>query len=196
MRFALSMVAISATQGDSHMEELKLSRRIFLKSSGGAAAAVGAATTAFIPISGEAKVAPAPTNTSTNLSYPKRGVGKVAGMPVNQAVYFSYPDDSSPCVAIRMGSPVMGGVGPNQDVVAYSILCSHMGCPVIYEGETKTFKCPCHFSIFDPEKGGEMVCGQATQDLPRVLLNYDGKTDSVAAIGVDGLIYGRQANIL
>lgn len=177
------------------MEELKLSRRIFLKSSGGAAAAVGAATAAFIPISAEAAPA-AGTNTSTNLNYPKRGVGKAGGMPVNQVVAFAYPDASSPCVAIRMGSPVMGGVGPNQDIVAYSTLCSHMGCPVGYDGETKTFKCPCHFSIFDPEKGGEMVCGQATENLPRVLLNYDAKTDTVAAVGVDGLIYGRQANIL
>ena len=33
-------------------------------------------------------------------------------------------------------------------------------------------------------------------DLPRVLLDYDAKTDTVSAVGVDGLIYGRQANIL
>lgn len=117
-------------------------------------------------------------------------------MPVNQAISFAYPDASSPCVALRMGSPVQGGVGPNKDIVAFSSLCTHMGCPVAYEEGTKTFKCACHFSIFDPEHGGQMVCGQATEDLPRVLLNYDAATDTVSAIGVDGLIYGRQANIL
>lgn len=176
------------------MQEHKLSRRSFLKSSGGAAAVVGTAGAALLPTSAQA--AAQAGSTSTNLTYPKRNVGKADGMPVNQAVTFSYPDPSSPCVALRMGSAVPGGVGPNQDIVAYSILCTHMGCPVAYESGTKVFKCGCHFSMFDAENGGQMVCGQATEDLPRVLLDYDAKTDSVNAVGVDGLIYGRQANIL
>ncbi len=95
-----------------------------------------------------------------------------------------------------MGAPVHGGVGPNKDIVAFSAMCTHMGCLVEYEEATKTLKCGCHFSIFDPENGGQMVCGQATEDLPRVMLNYDAATDTVSAIGMDGLIYGRQANVL
>ena len=176
------------------MDELKLSRRIFLKSSGGAAAAVGAAGAALLPAGANAAT---PANaTSTTLAYPKRAVSKAGSMPVNQAVNFAYPDASSPCVAIRMGAPVTGGVGPNKDIVAFSSMCTHMGCPVAYDGGTKTFKCGCHFSIFDPENGGQMVCGQATEDLPRVMLDYDAKTDSIVAVGIDGLIYGRQANVL
>jgi arsenite oxidase small subunit len=174
------------------MDELKLSRRIFLKSSGGAAAAVGAAV-----LPGTAQAAPANgADTSTTLNYPKRVVGKAGTMPVNQAVSFTYPDPSSPCYAIRMGAKVPGGVGPNQDIVAYSAMCTHMGCPVTYDGGTKTFKCGCHFSIFDPENGGQMVCGQATEDLPKVVLSYDPKADTVTAVGLDGLLYGRQANVL
>ncbi len=176
------------------MEEHKLSRRIFLKSSGGAAAVVGTAGAALLPTGAQA--ATAGGSTSTNLNYPKRNVGKAGGMPINQAVSFSYPDPSSPCVALRMGSAVPGGVGPNKDIVAYSTLCTHMGCPVQYDGGTKVFKCNCHFSMFDAENNGQMVCGQATEDLPRVLLDYDAKSDTVSAVGVDGLIYGRQANIL
>lgn len=176
------------------MQEHKLSRRIFLKSSGSAAAVVGTAGAALLPTGAEAAT-PA-GSTSTNLTYPKRNVGKAGAMPVNQAVSFSYPDPSSPCVALRMGSAVPGGVGPNKDIVAYSILCTHMGCPVAYESGTKVFKCNCHFSMFDAENGGQMICGQATEDLPRVLLEHDAKTDTVSAVGVDGLIYGRQANIL
>ncbi len=176
------------------MQEHKLSRRIFLKSSSGAAAVVGAASAALLPASAQA--AGPVGGTATNLNYPKRAVGKAGTMPINQAVAFSYPDASSPCVAIRMGAPVTGGVGPNKDIVAFSSMCTHMGCPVAYDGGTKTFKCGCHFSIFDPENGGQMVCGQATEDLPRVMLDYDAKTDAVTAAGIDGLIYGRQANIL
>jgi arsenite oxidase small subunit len=175
------------------MEELKLSRRIFLKSSGGAAAAVGAAA---LPGAAQAAAPGDGATTATTLNYPKRPVGKAGGMPVNQAVSFTYPDPSSPCYAIRMGSAVPGGVGPNKDIVAYSAMCTHMGCPVAYDGGTRTFKCGCHYSIFDPENGGQMVCGQATEDLPRVQLSYDAKTDTVTAVGIDGLLYGRQANIL
>ncbi|MFN3612495.1 arsenate reductase (azurin) small subunit [Tepidimonas sp.] len=174
------------------MEELKLSRRIFLKASGGSAAAAAGTLLA----AGTAQAQTAGATTGTTLNYPKAAVGKAGSMPVNQVVNFSYPDSSSPCVALRMGSPVPGGVGPNKDIVAYSSLCTHMGCPVTYDGGTKTFKCGCHFSIFDPENGGQMVCGQATEDLPRVLLEYDAATDTVTAVGIDGLIYGRQANVL
>ena len=145
---------------------------------------------------GAAQAAAPAGSTATNLNYPTRNVGKAGGMPVNQAVSFSYPDAGSPCVALRMGSAVPGGVGPNKHIVALSTLCPHMGCPVAYDGGTKTLKCNCHFSIFDPENGGQMVCGQATEGLPKVLLEYDAKTDTAAAEGVDGLIYGRQANIL
>lgn len=176
------------------MDDLKLSRRIFLRSSGHAAAAVG--TVGATLVSGQAQAASAAGNTATTLNYPKQGVGKAADMPVNRAVSFTYPDASAPCVAIRMGAAVPGGVGPNQDIVAYSILCTHMGCPVQYDTASKVFKCGCHFSMFDAEHAGQMVCGQATEDLPRVLLEYDARTDAVRAVGVDGLIYGRQANVL
>jgi arsenite oxidase small subunit len=71
-----------------------------------------------------------------------------------------------------------------------------MGCPVNFDAEAGTFKCPCHFSVFDPEQHGQMVCGQATENLPQIQLQYDTKSDSVTAVGVHGLIYGRQSNII
>ncbi|QHE89117.1 arsenate reductase (azurin) small subunit [Hydrogenophaga sp. BPS33] len=174
------------------MEDLKIGRRFFLQS-GGVAAAVAGST--VIPIHNAQAATPA-RNTGTTLPYPKKAVGAAKRMPVNEVVSFTYPDASSPCYAIRMGNAVPGGVGPNNDIVAFSAYCTHMGCPVAYDGGTRTFKCGCHFSIFDPENGGQMVCGQATEDLPKIRLEYDAKTDAVSAVAVDGLIYGRQSNIL
>ena len=95
-----------------------------------------------------------------------------------------------------MGSPVLGGVGPNQDIVAYSTMCTHMGCPVAYDAAQSVFKCPCHFSTFDAEKSGQMVCGQATENLPRVVLRYNAQGRLGHRGVVDGLLYGRQSNIL
>lgn len=167
------------------------SRRNFLKVTGiGSAVAVGSAATLV------STPANAASNNGAVLAYPERTIGKSAGMKVNTPVAFNYPDASSPCVAIKMDGPVAGGVGPNNDVVAYSTLCTHMGCPVNYDQQAKTFKCPCHFSVFDPEHLGQMVCGQATENLPKIELKYDSGTDSFKAVGVNGLIYGRASNIL
>ena len=168
----------------------QVTRRTFLKLGGGAVAAGAAAITP-----GAAVAAPVDTS-RTVLPYPRKAVGQVAGMSVNKTVNFNYPDAASPCTAIKLGSPVPGGTGPDGDIVAYSTMCTHMGCPVAYDSATKTFKCGCHFSMFDAEKGGQMICGQATENLPRVLLEYDQKSGAISAVGIDGLLYGRQANIL
>lgn len=166
-----------------------VSRREFLKYSSGAAVGVVA-----VPATAEA--ATAVDAGSTNLPYKVKAIGKAAAIATNQPVQFSFPDAASPCTLLKMGNPVMGGVGPNGDIVAYSMMCTHMGCPVAYDGEARIFKCPCHFSTFDAEKGGQMICGQATENLPRIVLKYNEKDDSIAAVSVDGLLYGRQSNIL
>ncbi|WKZ88733.1 arsenate reductase (azurin) small subunit (plasmid) [Ralstonia pickettii] len=172
---------------------MSLSRRQFLKATGGAAATVGA--------TGNIATA-APTTQPvadvgrTTLPYPAKTVARASQLRVNEPVAFLYPDASSPCALMKMGAPVPGGVGPDKDIVAFSTLCTHMGCPVAYDAAARAFKCPCHFSIFDPEKAGQMVTGQATENLPRIVLDYSAKDGSIKAVAVDGLIYGRQANLL
>jgi arsenite oxidase small subunit len=166
-----------------------VSRREFLKVTGGVAAGAAA-----LPTNAEAAATADPG--STVLPYKAKPVGKAGGLTANQPVSFTFPDASSPCALVKMGNPVPGGVGPNQDIVAYSIMCTHMGCPVAYDPAQKVFKCPCHFSMFDAEKGGQMICGQATENLPRVVLRYNAKDDAVTAVAIDGLLYGRQSNIL
>ena len=167
-----------------------VSRRIFLKVTG--ATAVGGAAA----VASDAALAATPDTGRTTLAYPRKAVGAVAQMKVSAPVNFTYPDASSPCVAVKLGSRVPGGVGPDGDIVAYSSLCTHMGCPVAFDTGTNTFRCGCHYSIFDAEKGGQMVCGQATENLPRVKLAFDSASGTVSAVGVEGLIYGRQANVL
>jgi len=170
----------------------QLSRRQFLKISGGLAAGAGT-TVAGV---GHAGMAQAAEVGQATLPYKPKHLGNSKRLRLNEPVMFDYPDASSPCALLKVEGPVPGGVGPDRDIVAYSTLCSHQGCPVSYDKEARTFKCPCHFSIFDPEMEGQMVCGQATENLPRIVLDYDERQDMVTAVAVDGLIYGRQANIL
>ena len=83
---------------------------------------------------------------STSLPYPKKSVGKVGVMPVNQITNFSYPDTSSPCYALRLGKPVVGGVGPNNDIVYRDqtppvdlSLQIHQTLPIVAPGSTMVF---------------------------------------------------------
>ncbi|HEU0199767.1 MAG TPA: arsenate reductase (azurin) small subunit [Burkholderiaceae bacterium] len=169
-----------------------VSRRVFLKLSGsGAAAAVGVGATG---LAGPAHAAQAEAGRTT-LPYPRKPVGTVTALKVNAPVNFTFPDASSPCTLVKMGRPVPGGVGPDKDIVAYSTLCTHMGCPVAYDAGTRMFRCGCHYSVFDAEMSGQMVCGQATENLPQVALEVDNK-GAIVATAVNGLIYGRQANVL
>ena len=169
----------------------EVSRRDFFKMGGATAATVGAATVGAMPL-----VADAATDIGrAQLTYPIKAVGKVAPLQAHKTLAFTYPDAASPCVMVKLGKAVPGGAGPQSDIVAYSVLCTHMGCPVAYNGDG-AFQCGCHFSQFDAEKQGQMICGQATENLPRIELSYDAKTDALSAVGVSGLIYGRQANIL
>lgn len=165
------------------------SRRKFLKTSGAAGAA-----TASIGWTGAA-VAQDPAPAGATLDYPHTAVAKLADLAVNQPLNFTYPDDSSPCILLKLGAPVPGGAGPDGDIVAYSALCTHMGYPVSYHAASRTFRCPGHFSIFDPEKAGQQVCGQATEALPHIELHVadDG---AISAVGVQGHLYGRLSNLL
>ena len=133
-------------------------------------------------------------STTVAKSFPIFDVATLDEIPPKTVLYFSYPDASSPAVLIRLNEAGVNGVGPNNEIVAYSQLCTHKGCPVAYRSQRKMLICPCHWSTFDPSRAGAMVIGQASHALPQILLRIT--ENIVQAYGVDGLIYGRQANII
>jgi arsenite oxidase small subunit len=173
------------------MNSKAVSRRQFIKISGTTACA---SIATGLPI-----VHATPTEAQigcTTLPYPSIVVAQASQLKDNTPVTFNFPDQFSPCVLIKMGHRIPGGVGPQNDIVAFNSLCTHQGCPLAYDKEARIFKCGCHFTTFDAEKGGQMICGQATENLPQIVLEYIPKDDSIRAVAVQGLIYGRQANLL
>jgi ubiquinol-cytochrome c reductase iron-sulfur subunit len=61
------------------------------------------------------------------------------------------------------------------DIVAYSKLCTHVGCPVgLYQAELGLLLCPCHQSTFDVMRHAKPIFGPAARSLPQLPLALDG----------------------
>ena len=163
-----------------------LGRRQFLQ--GGAVAAAGA-TVLAVPV--PAKAAPA----GARLDYPSTRLANVAELTVDQPLDVLYPDADAPGVLLKLGQPVEGGVGPERDIVGFTVICPHKGYPMAYVAEDRSMNCPGHYSRFDVEKGGQQIWGQATANLPQYILRVDEKGD-IHAEGLDELLYGRLSNVL
>ncbi|GAA4683937.1 cytochrome bc1 complex Rieske iron-sulfur subunit [Frondihabitans cladoniiphilus] len=59
-------------------------------------------------------------------------------------------------------------------IVAYSKICTHVGCPVaLYEQQTHHLLCPCHQSTFDVTQNCEVIFGPANRPLPQLPITVD-----------------------
>jgi len=59
-------------------------------------------------------------------------------------------------------------------IVAYSKVCTHVGCPVaLYEQQTHHLLCPCHQSTFDVTDQCKVVFGPAKRPLPQLPITVD-----------------------
>ncbi|MEU4244692.1 Rieske 2Fe-2S domain-containing protein [Actinoplanes sp. NPDC026619] len=76
--------------------------------------------------------------------------------------------DPDRLTATPAGGLVAGGL------VAYSLLCTHAGCPVaLYEQTTGRMLCPCHQSAFDLLAGAKPIAGPAARPLPGLPIEVD-----------------------
>lgn len=163
-------------------------RRQFLR--GGALATAGVAV---VTVAGGSQAKATPANARVDL--PDTKLANIKDLKVNDPMDISYPDGDSPGILLRLGQKVEGGIGPNGDIVAYSVLCPHMGFPLSYNKGDKSLNCPGHYSRFDVEAEGQEIWGHSTQNLAKFTLWIDDKGD-IYANGADELIYGRLTNNL
>ena len=141
---------------------------------------------------------------------------KASGLKVGLDYIFHYPFAGTPCLLTDLGEPPennvplktlagrgyksLAGVGPKKAIVAFSAICTHLlthptknNSFVNYYHENSDFAdrgkvvtCCAHGSVFDINRGGEVVTGEAKQPLLSVALEHDAKTDELFAIGVLG----------
>ena len=154
----------------------------------------GAATTAAViyPHTGSAATA-----TGERISaYPKLKIGSLSDLVEGEGMAFNYPLNEQPNMLVKLGREAQNGIGPDRDIVAFSVLCPHMGGSLRgrYKHEHGSMgPCPFHFSTFDLTRGGVPVHASATQNLPQISLETDGK--DVYAVGISGLVYGFRDNL-
>ncbi len=125
------------------------------------------------------------TDEAAPATKPRLRIGTLEELKKRRAISFAYPDASSPALAVLLG---------NGDVVAYSLICTHMGCQVAYGHETQSFSCPCHGSVFDAARSGEVERGPAPRSLPEIELqsSHDGE---LYAVALSSPIFGHTESI-
>jgi ubiquinol-cytochrome c reductase iron-sulfur subunit len=115
--------------------------------------------------------------------------------------YTAYPEHAdreqiaAPLVVVRLPPAALalpaGRAGWAPDgIVAYSKVCTHAGCAIsLYRKPTfaalepkPALVCPCHYSTFDPAKGGKVLFGPAGRPLPQLPLAI-GKDGDLRAAG-------------
>ncbi|HUH95491.1 MAG TPA: (2Fe-2S)-binding protein [Casimicrobiaceae bacterium] len=128
---------------------------------------------------------------------------------------FNYPYAATPCFLLDLGHAVApadhllradgaeyawsGGVGAQRSLVAFSAICAHKLAYPTREVSFIRFQpirsptsdgdvihCCADHSVYDPAAGARVVSGPAPQPLAAILLDYDPRSDEVAALGTVG----------
>ncbi|MDA4115647.1 MAG: arsenate reductase (azurin) small subunit [Thaumarchaeota archaeon] len=148
-----------------------------------------------IASSSSASTSTATTSTSSS-PFPQLMIANVSDLVESQPVSFNYPLEETPNILVKLGVKAAGGVGPDGDIVAYSVICQHLGCVVAYlptgtgPGCAKSYKAPgpeayccCHGSIYDLVNGAAVIGGPAPRPVPQVTLSVDD-SGNIFAVGM------------
>ena len=77
---------------------------------------------------------------------------------------------------------VHSGAAAQGDLVAYSQVCTHLSCAVVYHKKEDVLFCPCHHGYFSIDEGRPFA-GPPTRALPRIKLEQQG--NEIFAVGVE-----------
>lgn len=93
-----------------------------------------------------------------------RYIGSAAALEQMGSMLFRFPTDNDPCIAVR---------GDDGKIHAYSQVCTHLSCAVVYDKSQNALLCPCHRGLFNIDEG-KPLAGPPTRPLPRILVEQRG----------------------
>lgn len=109
-----------------------------------------------------------------------RSVGRIDKFDIGTTALVAFPD-ASPVpwsgVTGQTGS-WLRRTGENE-FIAFSIDCTHLGCPVRWEPEAELFMCPCHGGVY--YKNGEVAAGPPPLPLRRYPVRIRGEEVQIQA---------------
>ena len=114
--------------------------------------------------------------TRTTPMYEPKRVAAAQQLAPGESLLFRYPTDDDPCILVRTKSGAL---------VAFSQVCTHLSCAVVYRAKDDRLFCPCHNGLFEcgEGKGGaQPLEGPPERPLPRVSL--DVRDGDVYATGM------------
>lgn len=93
-----------------------------------------------------------------------RTVGKVADFKVGSTVNVAFQDSSPlPWSGVTAQTAAWLRRASDQQFVAFSMNCTHLGCPVRWLAEANLFMCPCHGGVFYSD--GQVASGPPPKPL-------------------------------
>lgn len=198
------------SQNDKRPENAEASRRNLLKMGVGFGAILvvgGVASVARSLINPGIPETSSTTQTETTTSsgappaatpnFPVTQVANVKDIQESVPINFYYPLTDQPNILVKLGVKAQGGVGPDEDIVAFSQICQHLGClygfveagssPACnssYKASGPIGYCCCHGSRYDLTNGAKVIGGPAPRPVPQVILHYDSTTGNIWATGI------------
>jgi thiosulfate dehydrogenase [quinone] large subunit len=91
-------------------------------------------------------------------------IGNISQLPTNSAGLTTDPKSGDPAIIVHTAG---------SDFYAYDAVCTHAGCTVQYDPQSKLIVCPCHGGAFDPTKGAEVVSGPPPSPLTPLPMKID-----------------------
>lgn len=188
-----------AEDGKSSPEEPESSnesRRNFLK--------IAVVASALLAVGGIGAVAKSVTQgagsagqTTGGTTFPRYMITNISNLQQGQPIYFNYPLNNEPNILVKLGQTAENGIGPDKDIVAFSQLCQHVGCPYSfvasggaptcnssYKAKGPIGYCCCHGSQYDFLNSAKVIGGPAPRPVPQVILDIDS-SGNIYATGMN-----------
>jgi menaquinol-cytochrome c reductase iron-sulfur subunit len=106
-----------------------------------------------------------------------RDVGAVGDFKVGETVAVHFEDASPlPWAGVTARTAAWLRREDEGRFIAFSVHCTHLGCPVQWFGNAQLFLCPCHGGVYYPD--GSVAAGPPPKPLPQYPVRVrDGKVE-------------------
>jgi cytochrome b6-f complex iron-sulfur subunit len=83
-------------------------------------------------------------------------------------------------VKVIYGGQPVEVIRTNEGIQAISLVCTHLGCLVIWESEKNVYHCPCHDAQFD--KNGKVLAGPPPMPLEKLKVDVSGSEVTIGGL--------------